>query len=363
MAAAAVLVTGTSAQAATGLQPVPSPNAAGSDFNQLDGVSTTTSTDAWAVGFTRPAGTLTFHTLAERLVGGKWTIVPTAPVPALDDTRLHAIAFRTATDGWAVGEDTSASGPANIAQSLIEHWNGTSWTRVPSPAGEPANTRLTALTVISASDAWAVGGSTIEHWNGTSWSLSPSSLPAARLLGVSAVAANDVWVVGANGARHPNPVIQHWNGSSWTQVPQPVNGFDSILGSVSAVSSTDVWAVGEQNLNQTVTEHWDGKSWTLVPSPSISANNAQDTLNGVIALGTGDVWAVGQTLQGFTTNQTLALHWDGSSWQIVPSANPGPGSNALNAVAAAGAGQPLWAAGFATGGTPQFTTLIETTTG
>ncbi|REH34736.1 hypothetical protein BCF44_11912 [Kutzneria buriramensis] len=363
MAAAAVLVTGTSAEAAAGLQPVPSPNVAGSDFNQLDGVSTTTSGDAWTVGFTRPAGTLTFHALAEHLVGGKWAIVPTAPVPAVDDTRLHAIAFRAATDGWAVGEDTNAAGPANIAQSMIEHWNGISWARVPSPGGEPANTRLTALAIVSATDVWAVGGSTIEHWNGVSWTVTLSALPVARLLGIAAVAANDVWVVGSNGARHPTPVIQHWDGTSWSQVPQPVTGFDSVLHSVSAVSSTDVWAVGEQNLNQTVTEHWDGKSWTLVPSPSISANSAQDTLDGVIALGRDDVWAVGQTLQGFTTDQTLALHWDGTGWQIVPSANPGPGSNALNAVAGAGAGQPLWAAGFATGGTPQFATLIETTTG
>jgi hypothetical protein len=42
----------------------------------------------------------------------------------------------------------------------------------------------------------------------------------------------------------------------------------------------------------------------------------------------------------------------------------GPGSNSLNAVAGSAAGQPLWAVGFGTSsGTPQVTTLVETTTG
>ena len=126
-------------------------------------------------------------------------------------------------------------------------------------------------------------------------------------------------------------------------------------------ASNDIWAVGEQNLNQTVTEHWDGTSWTLVPSPTVTANNAQDTLGGVAALGSKDVWAAGTTLEGFVTNNTLALHWNGTSWQIVPSADKG--SDVLSSVAGTKPGGPLWAVGSATGGTPITATLIETTTG
>ena len=65
-----------------------------------------------------------------------------------------------------------------------------------------------------------------------------------------------------------------------------------------------------------MTEHWNGTSWTLVPSPSVTANNAQDTLSEVAALGSAHVWAVGRTLQGFVANNTLPLHWDGKAWQI-----------------------------------------------
>ncbi len=135
-----------------------------------------------------------------------------------------------------------------------------------------------------------------------------------ELDGVAAATPQDAWGVGfarTTGLTF-HVLVEHWNGTAWKQVSQPVSGFDSSLNSVSAISGTDIWAVGEQNLSQTVTEHWNGKTWALVSSPSITANNAQDTLTSVRALGTGDVWAV-----GFGTSS----------------------------------------------GTPQFTTLVETTTG
>lgn len=340
-----------------------SPNVANSDYNELDGVVAPTAKDAWAVGFARTSGLL-FHVLVEHWNGTAWSIHASAPLPASTDTRLHALAALSSSNVWAVGGRAT---PAS-SRSLIEHWNGTSWSIVPSPSGEPVGSELLGISAVSASDIWAVGagsGALIEHWNGTAWSVVASPLLSGfgRLTGVAAVSASDVWAVGRDG-RHPVPVIEHWNGSSWTLVSQPVGGYDSALNSVSAVSATDIWAVGEQNLNQTVTEHWNGTSWTLVPSPSVTANNAQDTLSGVRALGTGDVWAVGSTLQSFTTDQTLAEHWDGTKWQIVPSADPAAGADSFSSVAGSAAGQPLWAVGFGTSsGTPQFTTLVETTTG
>jgi len=43
---------------------------------------------------------------------------------------------------------------------------------------------------------------------------------------------------------------------------------------------------------------------------------------------------------------------------------PAPGSNSFSSVAGSGTGQPLWAVGFGTGsGQPQYSTLVETTTG
>jgi len=368
----AVLAVGTTAQAAGSLGTVASPSP-GADYNELDGVASVTASNAWAVGFQRSTGLL-FHVLVEHSNGTAWSVAASAARPAADDTRLHAVAAVTSSDIWAVGSETTFTPTTSNSRSLIEHWNGTAWSVVPSPAGEPANSVLLAITAVSASDVWAVGHSTlpigqsdgtlIEHWNGLAWSIvqgaSLVSTGNAYLLSVAAVSSSDVWAVGRNG-RHPTPVIEHWDGASWTQVTQPVSGYDSGLNSVAVISATDIWAVGEQNLFQTVTEHWDGTSWTLVPSPSVTANSAQDILSSVVALGHGDVWAVGSTIVDY---KTLAEHWDGTSWQLVPSANSTAGANALSAASGTAAGQPLWAVGFSSSsGTPQFTTLVETTTG
>jgi hypothetical protein len=57
---------------------------------------------------------------------------------------------------WAVG-----AGPRG---GLVERWNGTTWVRMPSPAGVGS---LAAVTAISRRDAWAVGGNAagtlVEH--------------------------------------------------------------------------------------------------------------------------------------------------------------------------------------------------------
>jgi hypothetical protein len=63
------------------------------------------------------------------------------------------------------------------------------------------------VTVLSASNAWAVGlsGGTsltertqILHWNGHEWQLTPAPDPGggSRLLAVAAGSARDIWAVG-----------------------------------------------------------------------------------------------------------------------------------------------------------------------
>jgi hypothetical protein len=371
LGAAALALMGTAAQAQPGLTLVTSPNVANSDFDELDGAAAVSATSAWAVGFARHMQATCcapFRALIERWNGTAWSITASAPLPAGEDTRLHAVTVVSPADVWAVGSAT----PGGVGHSLIEHWNGTTWSVVPSPAAEQAGSVLAGLAAVSAADIWAVGSTDsatgfstlIEHWNGTAWAVVPGAPVLATghnfLTGVAAVSASDVWAVGRM-FRHPNPVIEHWNGTSWAQVTQPVGGYDSSLNSISAVSGNDIWAVGEQNLNQTVTEHWNGTSWMVVPSPTIITSNAQDTLSGVVALSSRDVWAAGSVLEGFVTTKTLALHWNGTIWQIVPSADRG--SDSLSAVASTGPGQPLAAVGSSTGGTPATATLIETTTG
>lgn len=76
------------------------------------------------------------------------------------------------------------------------------------------------------------------------------------------------------------------------------------------------------------------QAWTVVSSP------AGSQLNGVASVSANDVWAVGQTL----APGTLAEHWDGTAWSVVPTPNPVPGSDRLSAVAAVSASD-VWAVG------------------
>src|SRR6266536_3205590 len=109
------------------------------------------------------------------------------------------------------------------------------WSVVPSPNGS-SSSGLSAVAVVSANDVWAVGSSgsqrsggqtLIEHWNGTSWSVVTSPSPATgnnELFSVSAASASSIWTVGFltnnTSGQTPNDqtLIEHWNGSSWSVV-------------------------------------------------------------------------------------------------------------------------------------------------
>src|SRR5262252_9918518 len=61
---------------------------------------------------------------ASRACAG-WVVRPS---PSKGSATLHAVAATSGTDVWAVGSYNSAG----AYKTLIEHWNGTRWTIVPS---------------------------------------------------------------------------------------------------------------------------------------------------------------------------------------------------------------------------------------
>ena len=79
---------------------------------------------------------------------------------------------------WAAG--VTLDSRAN-RHTFILRWNGTNWTRVPSP--NPAGllgSNLIAISARAAGDVWATGNvlergndqTLILHWNGTRWTRS-----------------------------------------------------------------------------------------------------------------------------------------------------------------------------------------------
>jgi hypothetical protein len=78
----------------------------------------------------------------------------------------------------------------------------------------------------------------------------------------------------------------------------------------------------------TLIEHWDGASWQIVPSPNGADGNGE--LEAIAVASANDIWAVGASLhvQGAPplanlsiTDRTLIEHWDGKIWSVVPSPN------------------------------------------
>jgi hypothetical protein len=338
-------------------------NSGASISGQLTGVSALSASDAWAVGISagsNPSATLILH-----WNGTAWVRVRG---PAIPFNVLDGVSMVSARDGWAVGnwDDTTT----NNQPTLILHWNGTRWSKVPSPSPGNDGNHLLGVSAISATDAWAVGYyftspggleySLILHWNGTRWTKVPSPNPDpgdSGLAGVSAASASDAWAVGTTGKNFSVVTMTvHWNGTSWTDVasPSPGGTLGSQLSAVSDSSRTNAWAVGLYSTptsSKSLTLHWNGTSWRHVKSPSPSkippqeGAPPQNELAGVSHVSHSGPWTVGDYSTS-TAQVTMILHWNGTRWIKVPS----PGRTGLNFLA--GISMDSSSDGWAVGGNP-----------
>lgn len=298
------------------------------------------------------------------------SIVPSPNRGKFFANALQGMVALSPSNIWAVGYFYN-SGPG-YDNTLIEHWDGSSWSVFGSPNVGSYGNLLYAVSAASPNDVWAVGryGATggnrtlIEHWNGTAWSVvsSPNAGSGHNgLNGVAAISTDDVWAVGYSITNNTSrTLVEHWDGVQWSAVPSPNPGaISNVLLSITAVSSTDVWAAGYAESHNsggtgTLIEHWDGTVWSVVPNPP-----AGSALYGISAVSATDIWAVGETYGSQGYAQTFIEHWDGSVWSVVPSADVSTHQNTLLAVSAELAGN-VWAVGIAassSGG--QYRTLVE----
>src|SRR6185437_11931477 len=163
-----------------------------------------------------------------------------------------------------------------------------------------------------------------------------------------AASHNDVWAVGNTVTSvTDSPLIEHWNGSSWSVAQLPSLGGPSELSGVRVVSARNVWAVGyafdpATNIEQTLILHWDGSSWARVASPNPGPPGAGDALTGIATTSASNAWAVGQATSDSTASP-LILRWNGRTWS--PAKIPPLGaSSGLTGVAATSASN-AWAVG------------------
>ena len=286
---------------------IPSANASAQDL--LDAVTAISTNDVWAVG--QIGNYPSSLVLTEHWNGTNWSVFP-SPAPGVSSTFTGVSRIPGSKNVWAVGHYTDSGG---IDSTLIELWNGVNWSIIPSPNNTGQGDDLLGVVALSTKDAWAVGtyldnsGNQLtltEHWNGTSWSIVPSPNVAGNgvLWAVARVpGSNHLWAVGTyqNSSGVSLTLTEYWNGKNWKVVLSPsVVGLNSTLFAVTVLSASNAWAVGDaynnSGGNQALIEHWNGKNWKIVPSPN---ENGDSLLTGVTYTpDTDPVWAVGVTYSG-----------------------------------------------------------------
>jgi hypothetical protein len=246
----------------------------GSFLFSIDAVSTN---DIWAVG--SQAGSPTDPAYAIHYNGSTWTEVP-VPNAGTYSNRLYAVNGISSNDVWAVGRKSDSYGDFH---AMAQHWNGSSWTvsllpaSVSSPIGD-----LESVTMISSNNVWALGstitgGLIMIHWDGTSWSEVPTTGSAG---GAIIARGTDVFSAGDR--------ISQWNGSNWTII-DPMNQLtDPTLASAITFSNGDIWAAGNTydgifhtlvyRTADAIPEFVYGNSQTLNTIPNSPAQNIDEML-------------------------------------------------------------------------------------
>jgi hypothetical protein len=121
-------------------------------------------------------------------------------------------------------------------------------------------------------------------------------------------------------------------------------GFISTMQSVSCVAANNCMASGV-NAGGTLTqfvvlaEQWNGSSWTAqnTPFPADQSGgpgtDGTAELRGVKCVSAAFCMGTGDYINTAGARETLAETWNGSTWSIIPTVNPGPSTNQLDSVA------------------------------
>jgi hypothetical protein len=311
--------------------------------------------------------------MSESWNGTSWAIVST---PTARDSSLSAVSCTSSTNCVAVGAWAPTPG---FLQTLTESWNGTQWTLVASPDGTTTDDNvLNGVSCVSADSCLAVGyygdssainQTLIEQWNGVSWSIIASAdesteededLTSVKCLSATSCLAVGLYLAGSDLSQN---LVEAWNGTAWSIVDSPDVGTDADneLNHVTCTAPTSCTAVGDyynaSDIDQALIESWNGTKWSVVPSPSEQASN--NALESVGCVSSASCVAVGFYENGALAQQTLIESWNGSAWSLVLSPNESNASDQLGGVAHIGKTKWVAVGGYVLGDS-QTQALVET---
>jgi hypothetical protein len=246
------------------------PKFAPGDQPSIKAMAATSANDIWAIGSLLGDDEQQLFFLFEHWNGTSWT----ATTAISGDAFLFGASADAPNDAWAVGFNGAEN---DDSRTLALHYNGTNWKSVFTPSiGRGAN-QLNGVLALAPNDVWAVGFSTsmappkevptatlIEHFDGTSWSIVPSPnvgpssiYQSNRLFGLAANSSTDMWAFGsyfaADGSGQQLTLLEHWDGTSWTIEPSPnptkksVDFVSDLLFAGVVPSPGNVWIFGAED--------------------------------------------------------------------------------------------------------------------
>jgi hypothetical protein len=180
------------------------PNVQFFDENLL-AVSAASSSDVWAVGSTNQTGFASTNPITAHFDGTMWTVLSNPASTGGSKSILDGVVNLGGGNVWAVGRSRNA-------HALIEHFTSNGWTVVPSPdpvikSGSAfASATLTGISALGPNDIWAVGSystvtgtvsdsfTLVEHYNGSRWTIVPSPNPAPRAPWLAVLGPLCLWV-------------------------------------------------------------------------------------------------------------------------------------------------------------------------
>jgi len=261
--------------------------------NNLRAVAFTSATTGWAVGDTGTGAGDTSTILKTSDGGATWT-----PQASGTTNNLRAVAFTSATTGWAVGDTGTGAGDTG---TILKTTNGgANWAAQTS--GVPVTADLYGVTFVSDTTGWAVGasGTILTTTNGGDTWTSQTSPTTNNLRAVTFTDADTGWAVGASGTI----LTTTDGGDSWQS---RTSGTTNNLRAVTFTSATTGWAVGDSGTILATTN--GGDPWAA----QISTTNAD--LYGVTSISATTAWAVGDSGKIVATT-------DGADWTAQTSVVP-----------------------------------------
>jgi hypothetical protein len=247
---------------------------------------------------------------------------------------------------------------AQVRSVQAQDANARTWRTDAFPAGEGA---LNQPVRVGGHSTWALGNRTIGQGrertsvgiaytrDGADGSWRELALPdSVRGRTAASDGSGGTWVTGS-GQGTTTPVSRYRAGQ-WQTWEAPLNAHamgGGLTGFATAGDPNDVWAVGYYQPDDYLTfygviDHWDGRTWQSVPTPDLGTDYW--TLSAVVANSPTDIWASGDVGNEDGWSRPLLLHYDGRSWTeaATPDLDTRPGE--LTELLALGPND-IWAAG------------------